>query len=56
MPDFRGRLIQEIACAGDRAAAERALALAADDIANLPQPDREELLATLQDIIAELPD
>lgn len=55
MPDFRDRLIREIASAGDRAMAEQALALAADDIARLSPCDREDLLATLQGIISELP-
>jgi hypothetical protein len=56
MSDFLDRLIQEITCAGDRATAEQALALAAPGIAKLSPCDREELLATLQDIIAEFPD
>jgi hypothetical protein len=55
MPDFQDRLIQEIACAGNRAMAEQALALAAPSIAKLSPRDREELLATLQDIVAEFP-
>ena len=54
MPDFRDRLIQEIACAGDRAMAGRPLALAAPNIAGLSPRDREDLLTALQGIIAEL--
>jgi hypothetical protein len=54
--DFRTRLLQEIAAAPCKDDARHILENYAEAVAALDEATREQILAELQDLIAELPD